>query len=190
MSEGAESKLYIICEGGVHTLEYINNNGIYPHKLILDLDSFNTKIAPYIAEHDKILFIIKGLTDFTLTGIYAVVRDIEKIRPTYEGVTICSNMPLGVVSFPYYLYSGDLMYSTPVLKDAKGYYTQPPKSKTKNKIKSDTLEVNEVMKELLLYNKKVTCVTYGRETVEAVAIQDPLEKRNLDAIVHVDYYKR
>lgn len=104
-------KLIVICEGGIHTIEYLHKNGVYPSSLLTETSKFQ-EISPYLGKEDDILLIIKGLTDFTMASIYGLLKRFDAYKDKYKRVTILTNVPLGSVNYEYYLYSGDLFYGT------------------------------------------------------------------------------
>ncbi len=103
--------LIVICDGDFTTLEYLHKNGVFPEKAVLSEEKLSD-ITPYLTKDDEILFVSNGLTSFTLSSVYSMVNILELHRPKVKGVTIMSNIPLGVVGFDYYLYSGDLFYGS------------------------------------------------------------------------------
>ena len=53
-------RLILICEGGIHTVEYLQRNGIFPGALVIEPNRFKD-MTPYLTKEDEILLIIKGL---------------------------------------------------------------------------------------------------------------------------------
>jgi hypothetical protein len=104
-------RLILICEGGAHTVEYFHKNGVFPGAVVLVATKFR-EMVPYLTKDDEVLVVIKGLTDFSMAEIYALLNDIEESRDKLKGITVMSNINLGKISSPYYLYSGDLFYGT------------------------------------------------------------------------------
>ena len=52
-------RLIVICEGGVHTVEYLHRNGVYPGAMLIEPGKFQ-EISPYLTKDDDILLLIKG----------------------------------------------------------------------------------------------------------------------------------
>lgn len=143
--------LIVITEGGAHTIEYLHRNGVYPGAVVLNAYQFK-EMLPYLSSTDEVLLIINGLTDFKLSEVYALLRDLEEASDRLSKITIVSNTNLGVVSVDYYLYSGDLFYGvmTPVIggvlskSDEKTGVDAKSKSKSKrNKNKSKESNTDE-----------------------------------------------
>ena len=104
-------RLIVICEGGVHTVEYLQRNGVFPAAMVLEPKKFQD-MSPYLTIDDDILLIISGLTDFTMSDIYNLLSQFKEYENRFKRVTILTNIPLGVIPYDYYLYSGDLFYGS------------------------------------------------------------------------------
>ena len=104
-------RLIVICEGGVHTVEYLQRNGVFPAAMVLEPKKFQD-MSPYLTKDDDILLIINGLTDFTMSDIYNLLSKFKEYENRFKRVTILTNIPLGVIPYDYYLYSGDLFYGS------------------------------------------------------------------------------
>lgn len=163
------SRLVTILEGGVFTLEYLHGNGVFPEIVVTDPSKFR-ELVPYLDEEDEILLIVKGLTDFTVSEIYAIIEDFESLGDSVKSLCILSNIDLGMLDYEYFLYSGDLFYSTSVMRVLKGKKTpldEEVKGKSKKKEKSsDTLSIggdtnptNGVAARYLVYSKRDVKVT-------------------------------
>ena len=48
-------RLIVICEGGVHTVEYLQRNGVFPAAMVLEPKKFQD-MSPYLTKDDDILF--------------------------------------------------------------------------------------------------------------------------------------
>ncbi len=103
--------LTLICDGQIHTLQYLHNNGVFPKSIVLEHTKLR-ELVPYLTDEDELLILVNGLTDFTMSSLYSFIQTAEELRDKLKGITILSNIPLGVVDFDYYLYSGDLFYGT------------------------------------------------------------------------------
>lgn len=101
--------LTVVCEGRHHMLEYLNRNGVYPSRAIFDSRKYR-EIAPYLKEEDEVLVIINGATDFSMSKIYGLLRDVEESMKKVRSIKIMSNIPLGGVKTKYVQYKGDLFY--------------------------------------------------------------------------------
>lgn len=114
-------KLIVVCEGGIHTVEYLHRNGVYPHALVLAPDKI-PEMLPYMSKDDEVMVLVKGLTDFTMSDVYAMLSKLYENSGKVKRVMLMSNIEVGVVPYPYYLYEGDLFHGTvKVVKDRKQY---------------------------------------------------------------------
>ena len=111
-------RLIVICEGGLHTVEYLQRNGVYPAAMVIEPSKFQD-MSPYLSKDDDILLIIKGLTDFTMASVYGLLNKFKEYQEKYKRVTIMTNIPLGNVDFDYYLYEGDIFYGNVQLVSGK-----------------------------------------------------------------------
>lgn len=198
-----QSELCIICEGGIHTAEYLYANGVVPSKVFLNLEEFKKNFPTFTTNSGlEYLFIIRGMVDFTFSDFYSVLRDYKRMRGSYEKMTVISNLELGKVEFPYYLYNGDLFYgsvsevvrgkTTPVLHES-----QMKKSKGKtDKGKSDKVTnpaekyiLNPVMERYRSYRHVKSPVSvYGTE-LRSLPVEESSTKRFFEAVQVVDYFK-
>ena len=188
--------LIVICEGGLHTVEYLRNYGVYPNALVIEPKKFQ-EMSPYLTKDDDILLIIKGLTDFTMASIYALLSKFKEYEKKYKRVTILTNVPLGNVTFEYYLYSGDIFYGS-VQKvinkkrydlDSNGNVIENSKKSLFSKKSFAKAEgKNPIMFQFRKYNnKKVNLMIYGK-----VALNEPIKVEHFDyenQIKLVDLYK-
>lgn len=206
-------ELVLITEGGGHMVDYMIANGVYPHRVVLAPDKFR-EIAPYLKSEDEVLVVIKGLTDFTLMEIYALLNDLESFRDKLARITVMSNMDLGKISTPYYLYKGDLFYGTVKevkngrvlgevvrLSDEEGtvLYSKDDKVKADSKRlktkdmkekSSDNMSINAVMQRYLLYKRHDKEVkVYGNTLKEVDASSASINDESLDKLVWVDLFK-
>lgn len=125
--------LTIITEGGRHMIAYLLANNVKADTFILETVKFQ-EFLPYTTKDDKILLIIKGLTDFTMVEIYNIVNKILEVEEAKKNLVIMSNIDLGRIQVPYYLYSGDLFYGNVELVDGGKKY----KLDTQGQIRKDT----------------------------------------------------
>lgn len=190
-------RLIVICEGGVHTVEYLHRNGVYPGAMLIEPGKFQ-EISPYLTKDDDILLIIKGLTDFTMTSIYGLLAKFDEYKNKFKRVTILTNIPLGAVSYDYYLYTGDLFYGS-VKKvinkkvydlDSNGNIVENQKKFTFSKKKDNyKLEYNPIMTQFKKYNnKKVRIMIYGKMSMTEPNISTALEYE--EKVKVVDLYNK
>ena len=166
--------LIVICEGGIHTVEYLHRNGVFPSALLVEPTKFQD-ISPYLTKDDDILLIIKGLTDFTMANIYALLSKFRENEEKFKRVTILSNVPLGAISYDYYLYTGDIFYGDvkkitnkrTVELDMNGNEVSKDEKKSILKKKVDyTKTRNPIMMQFRKYNNKGTRLRiYGKATI-------------------------
>jgi hypothetical protein len=164
-----EENLTIICEGGVHTIEYIHQHHIFPQKVLLKPLKFDD-IVPYLSKQEEILVIIRGLTDFTIAEIYVLMEKLEENQEQISKITILSNLKLGEIKYDYYLYSGDLFYGEikfvsnnetyeitpegePILDQGRFSKTKTHKEGMKNPIMVNFTKFNDRKTKLGLYGK-------------------------------------
>lgn len=190
-------RLIVICEGGVHTVEYLHRNGVYPGAMLIEPGKFQ-EISPYLTKDDDILLIIKGLTDFTMTSIYGLLAKFDEYKNKFKRVTILTNIPLGAVSYEYYLYTGDLFFGS-VKKvvnkkvydlDVNGNIVENQKKFTFNKKKDNyKLEYNPIMAQFKKYNnKRVRIMIYGKMSMTEPNISTALEYE--EKVKVVDLYNK
>jgi hypothetical protein len=184
-TEEKNERLYLVTEGGAHTVEYFHNNGVYPFAVVFDANKFR-EIVPYLTKDDEILVIIKGLTDFSMSEIYALLNDIKENEGKLQSITVMSNINLGKIPAPYYLYSGDLFYGTlkevrngkitDLIETPKELIDGDKKSKVTKKDKlvkvTETIpeerSINAVLSTYKKYSKRGVIVTiYGSTSKEA-----------------------
>ena len=170
--ENKKSNLVLITEGGIHTAEYFFAHGVYPNILVCDTRKF-ANILPYLTKDTLILFLIKGLSDFTITGLYALMRDLERSKVKSENVQLFSNVFLGNIDFPYIYYTGDLFYGEQV-KKGKGSFLGL-NMKQKNKIDKTSCGMNKSLSIYLKYKYKegVKMVVHGKDLMPTEAIESP-----------------
>lgn len=173
-------RLIVICEGGVHTVEYLHRNGVYPGAMLIEPGKFQ-EISPYLTKDDDILLLIKGLTDFSMVSIYGLLAKFDEYKDKFKRVTILTNVPLGAVSYEYYLYSGDLFFGDVKKVVNKKLYdldengnvieNQKKFSFKKKKKQEDDMKKNPIMFQFKKYNnKKVRIMIYGK-----MALNEPTE---------------
>lgn len=125
--------LTIITEGGRQMIAYLLANNVKADTFILETVKFQ-EFLPYTTKDDKILIIVKGLTDFTMVEIYNIVNKILEVEEAKKNLVIMSNIDLGKIQVPYYLYSGDLFYGDVELVDGGKKY----KLDSQGQIRKDT----------------------------------------------------
>jgi hypothetical protein len=189
-------RLIVICEGGLHTVDYLQKNGVYPAAMVIEPSKFQD-MSPYLSGDDDILLIIKGLTDFTMASIYALLNKFKEYQSKYKRVTIMTNIPLGNVDFDYYLYEGDIFYGNVQLVSGKkkmdidingNLIDNQSKSFFGKKGPAKAVDFNPVMYQYKKYNnKRVKLMIYGK-----VAMNDPVVTSQFayeEKVKVVDLYK-
>lgn len=174
MSTEKESSLFLIMEGGLHSLDYIHRNGVFPKEIGLRTGIFQDRV-PYLSDNMDILVVVKGLTDFTVKGVYSLLKELNTHKDQLKSIVVMSNVHLGDIPFPYYLYEGDLFYGE-VKRVVKGKVlsldsTEKDKKKDKSsrKVKSklDNHVINTVMERYKIYNQRdIRPMLYGTEDLE------------------------
>ena len=169
-------RLIVICEGGVHTVEYLQRNGVFPAAMVLEPKKFQD-MSPYLTKDDDILLIISGLTDFTMSDIYNLLSKFKEYENRFKRVTILTNIPLGVIPYDYYLYSGDLFYGS-VIKvsnnkkyelDSNGNVETQKKSFFSKRSEEVVENKNPITFQFKKYNdRKVKLMIYGKRDKEIV----------------------
>lgn len=193
-----QKELCVICEGGIHTAEYLYRNGVIPSKVVLNLESFKEALPTFTGEVE-FLCIIRGMIDFTYAGFYALMRDYYAMKGSYENFTVISNLELGNVDFPYYLYSGDLFYGsvvevfkgkrTPVVAEGDSKKTAKKKGGKKSSSSVEDMIINPVMSRFKVYTgSKNPIGVFGAELREPPK-PDPALKQYFTAVKVVDYFK-
>ena len=187
-------RLILICDGGVHTLEYIHRHKVYPGVVVFDIGKFQ-EIIPYLRKDDEILLIIKGLTDFTMADIYALMNRFKENEDKIKNITILSNVNLGVIPYKYYFYEGDLFFGDVKLMENNEVYNLDKegniieqKGKFLNiKKKEEKLSYNPIAHSYRRYkDSTVKVVFYGsKKENRAVKEEDNYAKN----IILVDIYK-
>lgn len=174
-------RLIVICEGGVHTVEYLHRNGVFPSAMVIEPNKFQ-EMSPYLTKDDDVLLIIKGLTDFTMSSIYGLMAKFKEYESKYKRVTILTNIPLGAVPYEYYLYSGDLFHGE-VKKvinkkifdlDSNGNVKEVQKklSFSKKKKETDENSKNPIIHQFKKYNdKKTKIMIYGKVNSEPIELK-------------------
>lgn len=189
-------RLIVICEGGLHTVEYLQRNGVYPAAMVIEPSKFQD-MSPYLSKDDDILLIIKGLTDFTMASVYGLLNKFKEYQEKYKRVTIMTNIPLGNVDFDYYLYEGDIFYGNVQLVSGKkkvdidvngGLMDAQKKSLFSKGGPVKAVNFNPIMYQYRRYNnKRVKLMIYGK-----VAMNDPVVTSSYDyeeKVKVVDLYK-
>lgn len=189
-------RLIVICEGGLHTVEYLQRNGVYPAAMVIEPSKFQD-MSPYLSKDDDILLIIKGLTDFTMASVYGLLNKFKEYQEKYKRVTIMTNIPLGNVDFDYYLYEGDIFYGNVQLVSGKkkvdidvngGLMDVQKKGLFSKGGPVKAVDFNPIMYQYRRYNnKRVKLMIYGK-----VAMNDPVVTSSYDyeeKVKVVDLYK-
>lgn len=189
-------RLIVICEGGLHTVEYLQRNGVYPAAMVIEPSKFQD-MSPYLSKDDDILLIIKGLTDFTMASVYGLLNKFKEYQEKYKRVTIMTNIPLGNVDFDYYLYEGDIFYGNVQLVSGKkktdidvngGLMDAQKKGLFSKGGPVKAVDFNPIMYQYRRYNnKRVKLMIYGK-----VAMNDPVVTSSYDyeeKVKVVDLYK-
>lgn len=148
-----KTRLILICEGGAHTVQYFHNNRVFPEAVVLTATKFR-EMMPYLTDKDDILVVIHGLTDFSLAEIYALLGDLRESSSKLNKVTVMSDIDLGRVDMPYYIYVGDLFYGqvfevingkmTAVLTDKEKRLLDNRKKKPRSDVVYSELNKNQV----------------------------------------------
>lgn len=105
--ESRNPSLVLVCEGSAHTLQYMMYHGCYPEYVVFELDRFKD-VLPYLDANTDVVLLVKGLTDFTMSDIYAFLKDVEDNRNEFGNFSVYTNIPLGAIAYDQILYSGDL----------------------------------------------------------------------------------
>ena len=191
-------RLIVVCEGGIHTINYLNNNGLYPGALLVEFSKFQ-EVAPYLTKDDDILILIAGMTDFTMASLYGLVNRIKQLENKYNRLVLMSNIPLGKIGLPYYLYKKDLFRGSVKYVDIKqkkhfvdsyGRVIEEKKSLFKKNTVQPEKGFNPIMREMKkeFGNKKTKLMIYGK-----LAITEPVktnDKAYSEKVIDVDIYKK
>ena len=162
-------------------IEYFHHNAVFPAAAILSPMKFK-QVAPYLTKDDEILIVIKGLTDFKLSEVYQLFKDLDEYKEKLGKITILSNVHLGVVPYVYYLYEGDLFYGSlkrvergkvrDLTAEELGDFsdidnpkkTKKPKPVDVKEVPPELLKNNTVMAGFKKYNyRKIKLIIYGRD---------------------------
>lgn len=196
-----DRRLITICEGNAHTIEYLHKNGVYPGTVVFSPSKFKEMI-PYLSSSDDILVIIKGLTDFSLASVYALIEVLVNAESRLYDITILSNVDLGVTALPYYFYEGDLFYGA-YRKVKGGKYSnyivetatdesETSKNGKKSKLAKNTTQtavINPVIARYKLYKRSNNkLVIYGSEPPSEGVTNDTGDEFLRDKIVFVDAF--
>lgn len=205
--ESTDKRLVVICEGGAHTIEYLHKNKVFPGAVIFSATKFR-EIAPYLTKNDDLLVVVKGLTDFSMVDIYALFNDIEEMdmKSKLFDITIMSNINLGFVTLPYFLYTGDLFYGEVkrvekgkvydildqdgdiVQKEKKSLFGKKKKASELDKKLLEMKVINTVVSRYKVYSKRdIKFTIYGSDK----KIAEPMyETDNIASkIVNVDLFQ-
>lgn len=190
-------RLIVICEGGIHTVDYLQKNGVYPSAMVIEPSKFQD-MSPYLSEKDEVLLIIKGLTDFSMASIYGLLNKFREYESKYKQVTILTNIPLGNIDYDYYLYEGDIFYgSVQKIVDKKKYDVDVNGDIIENQKKflfgknkqEKAINRNPIMFQFKKYNNKRTkLMIYGK-----VAMNEPVTTSQFDyeeKVKIVDLYSK
>lgn len=124
--------LYVITES-IQSIEYLNNNGIYPDSYMVSPESIK-EVTPYLCEDDYVLVLIQGLTDWTLLRASSLLSDLHESALEKSKLIVISNTDLGVLKHEYIWAKGDPVYGTFVNIDAKGKFGSVYKSNLKERL--------------------------------------------------------
>lgn len=199
-----DRRLVVICEGNAHTVEYLHKNGVYPGAVVFTPSKFK-EMMPYLSSSDDVLLIIKGLTDFSLAEVYALLTDLADAEDKLYDVTVLSNVDLGVTALPYFFYEGDLFYGA-YRKVKMGKYSSylvdntdddTVKDKKDKKVKktkpnekpSNNNRINPVIARYKVYKRSNNkMVIYGSEQTNSIITPDISDDFLKDKIVFVDAF--
>lgn len=183
-----EGNLIVISEGGIHMLEYLHRNGVFPHFYVMK-PSYFEELVPYLSDKDNILFIIKGLTDFTLAEIYNFLKTLKGIENDVKGVTVISNVHLGEnFDFDYYLYEGDLFYGD-VKQVIGGKIIDNKETKGKVKNVKEQKTVNPVLAEYKVFNNNTNIKIKGKPFVFEEIRLTEVDSSLIEKIHQIDFFK-
>lgn len=190
-------RLIVICEGGIHTVDYLQKNGVFPAAMVIEPSKFQD-MSPYLSEDDDVLLIIKGLTDFTMASIYGLLNKFREYESKIKRVTILTNIPLGNIDFDYYLYEGDIFYGNVQLVSGKkkmdidingDVLEAQKKFAFSKKGPPKAVDFNPIMFQFKKYNnKRVKLMIYGK-----VAMNDPVSTSQVayeEKVRVVDLYNK
>ena len=195
-------RLILICEGDAHTVEYFHNNGVYPGAVVFTATRFR-EMSPYLTKDDEVLVVLKGLTDFTMAEVYALIGDLEEKRHDLKSATVMSNLNLGKIDAEYYKYTGDLFYGGVVRhSEGKVYDVTTEKLIKKGKLAKTSESmvnkkvINSVMSRYGVYDKRSISSTgeqkgfkiYGKSDKRVV--EDTTEMSLMDGIITVDLFTK
>lgn len=190
-------RLIVICEGGAHTVEYLQNNGVYPGAVVFESSKFQ-EMVPYLSSDDEILLIIKGLTDFSMTEVYGLLNKFYEHKDKVKSVTVLTNINLGVLQHEYYHYEGDLFYgdvwkisgNKKIELDETGEIAVNKKrlSLRKNKSNEQRTRKNPIMMAFKKYKnfKGLKMQIYGKMSRTKPA---DLDENLINSVVEVDLFK-
>lgn len=189
------SRLVVICEGGAHTGEYLVRNGVIPLRLIVDPKKFRDVVS-YLSLEDEILLIIKGLTDFTMSDIYSILKIFDEHKEQLKSITIMSNIMLGNIPYDYYYYKNDLFYGDVWKVSNNKLYDIETSGEVlvsknrilpiKNKSQSVVNKKNPIMFAFKKYAARNKIVIYGKDEAEKPS---EVDLDIIKVITIVDLYK-
>ena len=200
-----DRRLILICEGNAHTVEYFHKNGVFPGAVVFTPSKFK-EMVPYLTATDDVLVVIKGLTDFSLGELYALIDDLADAEDKLFDVAILSNVDIGVTALPYYFYEGDLFYGA-YRKVKMGKYSnyivetnseETKSNKKDKKVKKSKLSektnhtsvINPVIARYKLYKRLDSAmVIYGSEPNSTKGITpDNVDEFLKDKVVFIDAF--
>lgn len=105
------NRLFLICEGGYHTLYYLVRHGLTPDRVYFDPLAIKMYI-PYIEKEDEVLIVLNGLTDFTLKEVHELMKSLHELfGEQTNNIKLFSPFRLNGLYYSYYIYNNDLIYS-------------------------------------------------------------------------------
>lgn len=187
-----QKRLTVVTEGGIHSIEYLNNNLVFPNTVIIHPNKLRS-ILPFMDENDVIFLIIKGLTDFNMMDVYAMLRDIKDIEQSGVDIYVMSNVPLGNIELPYYEYQGDLFEGTVrrVIKTKQYKLNYKGEEITKETPKEERQEAtgNIIAHKMYEFNNpRVKIGIHGEEEKVDEQVRFYDEKKLLNDIIIVDRF--
>lgn len=158
--------LYVLTDDGVTVIEYLQRNGVYPHKYGLVSESFKS-VAPYLSREDTVMVISKGLIDWSLLRLMNLLGEVYDCKDRVADILVYSNIELPL-EYKYTLIDGDLFYGT--LTDVEGKKKgKPYKSNIAEKLRGYTTEV------------KCVCID-EEEELEDESLFEPSKRKPLHLI--------
>ncbi len=164
-------------------VDYFIAHGIVPTSVLLSPTQFSS-VSTYLGAEANILIVIHGLTNFKVSEINQLCKDLISSKELYKSVTIFCDIKLNL-PLDYYLYEGDIFEGNISLVQKGKQYSLDSECKPilKESKKTKKLLGNPILLSFTKYNKQDKADKMNSRLIQPQQMKSMVDKDDTEDIL-------